>query len=70
MNASQVRIWVRLAVRDQIQKLKNVHERLKVVEEENVVLRDRVDILETKAAAAKVALLDHEARIADLEGGT
>ena len=69
MTPLQIRILARHATKDQIKKLKNVHERLRVVEEENVDLRGRVDILETKTAAVKVTLIDHEARIVALEGG-
>ena len=69
MSALQIRIIARLAVKDLIQKVKNLLVRVKALEEENVDLRGRVDILETKAAAAKVALIDHEVRITALEGG-
>ena len=70
MTPLQIRILVRHSVKDQIQKLKNARERLKAVEDENVDLLGRVADLETKAAAVKAALIDHETRIAALEGGS
>lgn len=80
MSPLQIRTLARHAVKDVIWKVKDVIRRLsdegavdpvpvEKIRERLKDALDRVAVLEGKMVSAKAALLDHEARIAALEGG-